>query len=64
MCRKDLPEVFLGHLMQLGALLLRAIGSGLGWLVLGFLAVVIHGTAPAREGFVAAATVERILTIF
>ena len=58
MCRKDLPEVFLGHLMQLGALLLRAIGSGLGWLVLGFLVVVVHGSARSREGFVAVITVE------
>ncbi len=58
MCRKDLPEVFLGHLMQLGAFVPRRIGSGFGWLVLGFLAVVIHGVAPSREGSTAATTVE------
>ncbi len=60
MRREDLLEVFLGHLAELSALLLCRIGSGFGCLVLGFLVVVIHGTAPFldTEGFVAT-TVER-----
>ncbi len=60
MRREDLLEFFLGHLAELSALLLCRIASGFGCLVLGFLVVVIHGTAPFldTEGFVAT-TVER-----
>ncbi len=58
--REDLLEFFLGHLAELSALLLCRIASGFGWLILGFLVVVIHGSAPFldTEGFVVP-TVER-----
>ncbi len=60
MRREGLPEFFLGHLAELGALLLCRIGSGFGCRVLRFLVVVIHGTAPFldTDGFVVP-TVER-----
>ena len=46
MVRKNPLEVFLGHLAELGARPLGRIASGFGYRVLGFLVVVIHGTAP------------------
>ncbi len=60
MRREDLLEFFLGHLAELGALVLCRIASGSGCLALGFLVVVIHGTAPFldTDGFVAT-TIER-----
>ena len=64
MRREDLLQFFLRHLAKLGALLLWRIASGFGCRVLGFLAVVIHGTAPSREGPTAATTLERILMVF
>ena len=64
MRHEDLLEFFLGHFAELGALLLCRIGSGFGWLVLEFLVVVNHGTAPSRVGSTAATTLERILMVF
>jgi hypothetical protein len=64
MRREDLLEFFLGHLAVLGAVLLCRIARGFGWLVLGFLAVFSHGTAPLRVGSAAAATLGRTRMIF
>jgi hypothetical protein len=57
---EDLLKFFLGHLAELGALVLCRIASGFGCLVLRFLVVVIHGTALFldTDGFVVP-TVER-----
>ncbi len=46
MRREDALKLILGDLAELRALLLCRIGSGLGCRVLGFLLVVIHGSAP------------------
>ncbi len=64
MRREDSLEVFLRRLVGLGALLLCRIARGFGWLVLGFVVVVVHGPAPLREGSTAATTLERILMVF